>query len=264
MADEEQERAFRGVWIPVEIWLNDTLTLHEKILITEINSFCSRYTSCFASNEHFAKFLQVSTRRVQLLLKSLEEKGIIERELIYKEGTKEIQRRYLRVREGWCIKLRYPHEENFVRGGEENFVRGGEENFADNNTLSNNTNNKKEIPKERVDIESDFEEVWKLYPRKQGKLNAFKDYCKAVKEGATKEMVAEGIQKYLTHIKVTELDSKYIKQGSTYFHQHSWEDEYEETQESIPSQRVNDIDEFNRIQEERNRKNRELLESMRK
>ena len=77
-------------------------------------------------------------------------------------------------------------------------------------------------------------------------------------------MVAEGIQKYLTHIKATGLDSKYIKQGSTYFHQHSWEDEYEETQESIPSQRVNDIDEFNRIQEERNRKNRELLESMRK
>ena len=112
-----------------------------------------------------------------------------------------------------------------------------QENPTQLSTKENQLLNKNNIPKKDMEkTESDFKELWDMYPRKQGKSNAFKDYCKAVKEGTTKEMVAEGIQKYLTHIKATGLDSKYIKQGSTYFHQHSWEDEYEETQESIPSQ----------------------------
>ena len=31
-------RAFRGVWIPAEIWLSEAMTLQEKVMLVEINS----------------------------------------------------------------------------------------------------------------------------------------------------------------------------------------------------------------------------------
>lgn len=124
----EQQRAFKGVWIPAEIWLNKSLSLQEKAVLAEIDSFCSRYESCYASNEHFAKFIQVGERRIQKILKSLESKELIEREIIYKKGTKEIEKRFLRVREGWRTKV---HE-----GNEQKFVGGGVQKFAENNTVT--------------------------------------------------------------------------------------------------------------------------------
>ena len=32
----EDKRAFRGIWIPKEIWLSKDLTLQEKVFIVEI------------------------------------------------------------------------------------------------------------------------------------------------------------------------------------------------------------------------------------
>jgi DnaD/phage-associated family protein len=91
------DRAFKGIWIPAEIWLDDKLTVMEKVLYAEIDSFCSKGRECFCSNAHFAKVLQVSERQVRRLLCSLEEKGVISRRLVYKEGSKEVDKRYLKA-----------------------------------------------------------------------------------------------------------------------------------------------------------------------
>ena len=53
------DRAFKGVWIPAEIWLNENLTVMEKVLYAEIDSFCGKGKACFCSNTHFAKLLQL-------------------------------------------------------------------------------------------------------------------------------------------------------------------------------------------------------------
>jgi hypothetical protein len=90
------ERAFKGVWIPAEIWLNEGLSVMEKVLYAEIDSFCGSGKECFCSNAHFAHLLQVSERQVQRLLVSLEKKGIISRRMVYKEGGKEVDKRYLK------------------------------------------------------------------------------------------------------------------------------------------------------------------------
>ena len=136
----EQQRAFKGIWIPAEIWLNEDLSLQEKALLADIDSFCSRYESCYASNEHFAKFIGVSTRRIKDIIKGLEDKKLIEREIVYKQGTKEIQKRLLR--------LPYPSGRNLHGGGaekfptprEEKFPTPGEENCPESNTCISNTN----------------------------------------------------------------------------------------------------------------------------
>ena len=79
------------------------------------------------------------------------------------------------------------------------------------------------------ELKSEFEALWKLYPKKQGKDKAFGYYERARKSGVTYEEVEQGILNYKDHIKNTNTPQQYIKMGSTYFSQKAWNDEYEYT-----------------------------------
>lgn len=85
--------------------------------------------------------------------------------------------------------------------------------------------NKKEIYKEK-DLKEMFEEIWKLYPKKRGKDNAYKSFVKAIKNGISLEIIKQGIENYLNFIEIEKKEYKYIKDGSTWFNQHCWEDDY--------------------------------------
>ena len=149
-------------------------------MLAEIDSFCSHYESCYASNEHFAKFIGVSTRRIQDIIKALEDKQLIEREVTYKKGSKEIEKRFLRVR---YPSRRKPHE-----GGEESFMGGGEENCADNIPSMNKT--KKVNIYSYADAKSDtFKEAWR----------GFVDMRKAMKKPMTPKaakMILNKLEKF--------------------------------------------------------------------
>lgn len=72
----ENNRKFKGVWIPAKYWLDENLTIMEVVLITEIDSLDGE-NGCFASNKHFADFLGVTAGRASQLIKNLSEKGYI-------------------------------------------------------------------------------------------------------------------------------------------------------------------------------------------
>ena len=72
----------------------------------------------------------------------------------------------------------------------------------------------------------EFEEVWKMYPKKQGKSEALKAYAKARNDGTSKEDIVSGLKKYISYTQGRE--TRYIKNGSTWFNQKGWQDEYEE------------------------------------
>jgi hypothetical protein len=74
----EQKRAFKGIWIPIEIWDNTDLEILEKILLADIESDCSNHQVCFADVNYWVWLLQVKERKVKHLLASLEWKGFIE------------------------------------------------------------------------------------------------------------------------------------------------------------------------------------------
>ena len=98
------------------------------------------------------------------------------------------------------------------------------ENVQNVKPLPNNKNNI--VDSEKIDEE--FEELWKLYPNKQGKANAKKDYKKARKgKPEMFDTVRQGLENYLAHIQKTKTEPKYIKHGSTWFHQECWNDVYE-------------------------------------
>lgn len=79
------------------------------------------------------------------------------------------------------------------------------------------------------EFESEFESIWKRYPKKQGKENALKAYIKAredKKKPVTADEVLEGLDRYIAYIKANNVSEKYIKHGSTWFNQRCWEDDY--------------------------------------
>ena len=72
-----EQRDFKGVWIPKEIWLNEDLTLLEKVIFTEIDSLDNE-DHCTAGNEYFAKFCDCSESKVTKTIDKLQKLGMIE------------------------------------------------------------------------------------------------------------------------------------------------------------------------------------------
>lgn len=96
-----EERKFTGVFIPAKLYLDTNLSWIEKIIIAEIASLTTKDKPCIALNEHFAKHLGISKDRVSKIISSLVQQGYIFRKIIYKDGTKEIEKRILYSR-GKC------------------------------------------------------------------------------------------------------------------------------------------------------------------
>ena len=108
------ERQFKGVWIPKEIWINDNLNLQEKCFLTEINSLDNEERGCFALNEHFAEFFNLSKNRCSEVIKSLQDKGYID--VNYKYDGKKIIERTIRVKDKYFTPsiFRQTPSENLV------------------------------------------------------------------------------------------------------------------------------------------------------
>lgn len=228
--------------IPVEIWENENLTQNEMLLYAEIDSF-SRYGECFASNEHFSKYLKVSKDRISKLLTSLRRKGFINIELIYKSGTKEIEKRIIRPVSVQSLTHRrndqegigdtdIPSSRNRLDPLGENTDPPIGENAYYNNTSINKqikSTNNKNIIKEKIlpVIDREFEKIWSLYPRKIGKQKAFSYFKKARKvKKVPYETIENGLYRYISYLEQQGTDEQYIMHGSTWFGQEKWQDEY--------------------------------------
>ena len=71
------ERQSKGIWIPIEIWENKSMSWNEKILFLEIDSYTSNKKDCYISNEYIAKFLGVTETSANKILSSLISKGYV-------------------------------------------------------------------------------------------------------------------------------------------------------------------------------------------
>ena len=74
---------------------------------------------------------------------------------------------------------------------------------------------------------AEFEEVWALYPKKRDKYKAYRAYQKAKKTGVSDDDIKAGINRYRDYIAREKIKKQYIKHGSTFFNQRSWEDDYD-------------------------------------
>lgn len=131
---EKEQPNFYAI-IPANIRYDKDLIPNAKLLYGEITALCNDKGYCWATNDYFAKLYNVSKASISNWVASLIEKHYIESEIVYKECSKEILHRYLRI-------LYDPIKENFNTPIKEN--------FKDNNTTTNNTNNNTDNIKENI------------------------------------------------------------------------------------------------------------------
>ncbi|MFC5541532.1 DnaD domain protein [Ureibacillus suwonensis] len=128
--------------IPANVRYDKRLTPNAKLLYGEITALCHEKGYCWATNSYFAELYEVSKKSVSKWINQLIEYGYIASKVKYKEGTKEIEGRYL------TIVVPQPMEEKFHTYGtkvqepmEEKFNTPMEEKVKENITFINNTFN---------------------------------------------------------------------------------------------------------------------------
>lgn len=139
--------------IPANIRYDENLKDKAKLLYAEITALSDKNGYCFASNRYFAELYNVSPTTISLLIKNLIDNGYIESEIIYKEGTKEILNRYLRI-----IK------EGYLRNLKEGYLKK----VKDNNTSINITSINKEKDNNKLLSKKNF---------KKPTLEEVEEYC---------------------------------------------------------------------------------------
>ena len=197
-----------------------------------------------------AEGLKWSEAKVRRAKKELMQLGLVE----------DVQQKVNGKVTGCFIKLNYilkqetiHHTNDFPQGGNESnhpydFPQGGNVHRVENlQTNALNPNNINALSSDNInalssdtlaaeidtkaksslkELEKDFEEVWKIYPKKQGKEAAKKAYIKARKAGVSNCEIAAGLTRYRLFIQANRTEDRYIKHGSTWFNQQCWNDEY--------------------------------------
>lgn len=151
--------------IPANIRYDKRLTPNAKLLYAEITALTNMNGKCFATNDYFAKLYGVSKVSISKWIKNLIDFGYIESEIIYKDGSKEIDNRYIRiVYDPIKEKLNTPIKEK----------------LKDNNNLTDSNNN---LTDSNIYIK-EFEDFWSIYPKQRAgsKEKAYKSFCRAIKE----------------------------------------------------------------------------------
>ena len=91
-----------------EVRYNENLTPNAKLLYAEITALINMNGECFASNKYFADLYGKSKTTISKWVSELVKEGFVEVKLTYKEGTKEINKRYISILKGGVRKLDTP------------------------------------------------------------------------------------------------------------------------------------------------------------
>ena len=110
---------------------------------------------------------------------------------------------------------------------EEELLKEKTENINNNSLVQNPSKSFKsaDSPTEK-DYANEFEGLWKKYPRKQGKKDALRHYIAARKKNVSLQTISDGLDAYNAYLIRNEIGSGYVKLGSSWFCEWSWDDDY--------------------------------------
>jgi hypothetical protein len=161
--------------------------------------------------------------------------GFIHVELIYKEGTKEVDKRLITP---IGIKADTPNHPGvdpiLIEEYPSNHPGVDPLRIDDYYKEQSKSTLKEQVKDKKINkkgnspvVEGEFEDLWKLYPRKIGKKKAFDAFKKARKiKKIPYETIENGLYRYIRYLEQQETDEQYIMHGSTWFSQEKWQDEY--------------------------------------
>ena len=196
--------------IPATVRYDKQLTPNAKLLFGEITALCHQEGYCWAGNQYFADLYDVSKTSISTWIGNLKDAGHITVEMNYKEGSKHILNRYIRILgEGIQENLHTPTRK---------LNDPIQENFVDNNTV----NNTKNITPNNI---GDFDSFWRFYPRKAGKEAARKAWAKLRPDQHIMQMILDNVKERVEKGEWRKDNQSFILHASTYLNQKRWEDE---------------------------------------
>ena len=196
--------------IPATVRYDQRLTPNAKLLYGEITALCHQEGYCWAGNQYFADLYEVSKTSISTWIGNLKDAGHITVEMNYKEGSKHILNRYIRILgEGIQENLHTPTRK---------LNDPIQENLIDNNTV----NTTKNITVNNI---CDFDSFWTFYPRKAGKEAARKAWAKLRPDEHIMQMIADNVRERVEKGEWRKDNQSYILHASTYLNQKRWEDE---------------------------------------
>lgn len=144
----EERKAYYAI-IPATIRYDKDIKANAKLLYGEITAICNEKGYCWATNGYFAELYGVSKNTISVWINQLIKKGYLFSEIKYKNGTNEIDKRYLKLNEVPIIKNNdTPINKNDDTYNEEsgdpiqeNINTPITKNLKENNTVFNNTIN---------------------------------------------------------------------------------------------------------------------------
>ncbi len=255
------------------------LKANEKLLFSEITALANKSGCCTATNNYFANLYGKSKTTISNWINHLKERGYL-KVYLEKDGSQIIGRKLYPVAEPVKENKDTPVKEKDntyskkeQEGIKENFKHPIKEKFKENITSINNTsinnnirasdNAQAQIPKELTQaqiIEIEFEKLWALYPRKQGKKSALRHYkaWRKADKTHTYELMQSKLSNYLKYRKIKGISLEFTPYGSTWFYSH-YDDVLDMTppkpqfNKSVkPVRKATDWDELQRKQEAKN------------
>lgn len=216
-------------YIVIQGWMVNKLNLkgNELLVYAVIYGFSQAKDQYFTGTaQYLADWTNATRRSIMNTLNALVQKGLIEKQDQYENGEKSVYYRaigYEEFSQGGYEKSSQGYE-NFSQGDMKNFHRGYEKSSSDTSIYNIDCNTEYNIEesapkkkKTKTDFIPDwFEEVWKLYPRKEGKTKITIDSYKAISE-AGKETIVKAIGNYKRILVEDKVERRYIMHGSTFF-----------------------------------------------
>lgn len=216
--------------IPKKVMKDEDLTIDAKAIYAFMASFAGAGNTSFPSVKFITDKLGISRQRFNKHRKLLEDKGYI---TIKKErksdGSWESNVYTLET----LPRLQNPTLDNLTLDNPTSGNVTTNNNTINNNTINNNTDNIDHQPSDDGQSTSErFEVLWKEYPKKQGKKKALDYYKRALKNGATDEVIMQGIEDYKKYLALEKSKGWQRKpmDGSRWFNEERWNDEFDEVE----------------------------------
>lgn len=237
-------------YIAIQGWMITELGLKnsELIVYALIYGFSQDRRSAFTGSlSYLMEWTQSSKQTVLTAIKTLIGRGLIARIDVNVGGTKAVGYFALphgeddaRAEEGDDGPKIRPNSQNFRPMGSKNLTEGVKKLDPINNNINKSiTNIADNIPASgdadatvsgeatsiAEDLSAEFEDLWELYPRKQGKAEAKRAYIAARRSGTSYMTIRGGVEAYCAKIKAEQPLMRYVIHGGNWFEGRRWEDD---------------------------------------
>lgn len=209
----------KGFWIDADDFLDADLKIMDKLMLTAIKQLSKTEKGCYASNNYFADFFDITASRCSQIITKLSNLGYINVE--FEREGKIITKRIIMVVNKLNRVVR-----KLKRGSK--YSKEGYLIYCEGNNKTNN--NKEDNNKEYIPPTHGFDEWWKLYPRKIDKSKA---EAKWISKQLSKksDTLIEKLKDQIANCKSMNSGKEYIKHPTTYLNAGSFDNEIEPIQE---------------------------------